>query len=496
MASRHYKTPIDRNQQRLLPPSLEEYVDADNSVRAIDIYVDSLALADLGFQHTQGGVTRGQPAYAPGDLLKLYLYGYLNKTRSSRELEREACINLEVIWLLGELKPSYKTIADFRKNNSEALQETCRNFTLLCRELKLFGAKIVAVDGSFFHGNASKGSIYTQTKLKKQIKDLDKQINDYLQALDANDEHDAQYDDGRLQGSSVSADDLKSLQEKLQSKQAQLQQLQDSDTGQLSLTDPDARLLSKQGQSVAGYNVQIAVDDKHKLLVTSDVTNDGNDTQQLFSISSQAKQILQVDALTTLADSGYWEGEQLRQCEQNNITGYVAVPDKSMQQHSESQGRFSRNDFEYSHEDDIYCCPAGKHLSPLSEPVKKRGKLYWRYHSSQKDCAACPYGPKCLGSKTRRKTLQRWVHEDVVDRARERANSDEGKEQMQLRASLAEHPFGTLKRRAGWDHFLVRGFEKVKGEWSLMALCYNFTRVLNIIGFDAFKEHCQQVNSA
>ena len=492
MTSRRYKTPNNRNQQRLLPPSLEEYVDAQNPVRAIDVYVNSLDLAVLGFQYSSGMVTRGQPPYAPGDLLKLYLYGYLNKVRSSRSLERESRRNLEVIWLLGELQPSFKTIADFRKNNPKALQETCRSFTLLCKELELFGAETVAIDGSFFQGNASKGSIYTQAKLKKQIEVLDRHVNDYLQALDDNDRHDDECEHDGLFDASVSTENLQALQEKLKQKKAQLQHLQDNGETQLSMTDPDARQLSKRGQCIAGYNVQIAVDEKHKLLVASEVTNDGNDTQQLYPIGHQAKQVLQSDALNVLADTGYWQGEQLHQCEQDNITAYVAVPDKSKQKHCDKLKRFSRNDFEYLVQSNVYRCPAGNTLSPLSDLVQNKGKLYWRYMSKKKECDVCPYQAKCLGAKEHRKTLQRWEHEEVFDRARERANSKEGQEQVRLRSSLAEHPFGTLKRRAGWDHFLVRGFEKVRGEWSLMALCYNFTRVLNIKGLDTFKTQCQR----
>ncbi|MEH6575439.1 MAG: transposase [Amphritea sp.] len=321
-------------------------------------------------------------------------------------------------------------------------------------------------------------------------------MNDYLQALDENDCHEDQCEHGSLFDASMLAENLEALQEKLKKKQAQLQHLQDSDEGQLSLTDPDARQLSKRGQSIAGYNVQIAVDEKHKLLVASEVTNDGNDTQQLYPISRQAKQVLQADALNVLADTGYWQGEQLRQCEQDNITAYVAVPDTSKQKHCDKLKRFSRNDFEYISQDNVYRCPAGNLLAPLSNLVKNKGKSYWRYMSKKKECDACPYQSKCLGAKERRKTLQRWEHEEVFDRARERSSSVEGKEQIRLRASLVEHPFGTLKRRAGWDHFLVRSFEKVKGEWSLMTLCYNFTRVLNIIGLDRFKKHCQEVKTA
>lgn len=488
MSKRRYKSPQSRQQISLLPLSLDDYVEEGNHVRAIEAYAESLDLAQMGFRNAMGGHCAGQPAFDPADLLKLYIYGYTNKVRSSRCLEREAKRNLEVIWLIGGLAPSYKTIADFRKDNAKALQQVNRDFTLLCRELALFGGRTVGIDGSFFQANASKGSIHTQKKLKKQVEALERDIAAWHEQLDQNDRQDTRADSEQTTEDPALASKLEALKEKLSTKKSHLQTLEASGETQRSTTDPDARLLRKRGQTLSGYNVQIAVDDKHKLIAASDVTNDGNDSHQLVPMAEKAKEAMDVESLTALADAGYYESEQLKQCEEGGVTAYVAIPDTVKR--FEKTGRFSREAFTYDAERDTYTCPHGQILQRIGGLVEINQKSYCHYRSSARQCADCPLRAQCLSAKGRFRDIYRWVDEAVLERHRKRMENS--REMMCQRSALAEHPFGTLKRRAGWDHFLVRGFEKVRGEWSLMALSYNLTRVINLLGLEMLIDHCRQ----
>jgi transposase len=485
MTQRPFKAGASRDQLSLLPPRIEDYVAADNPVRAIDAYVSALDLRGLGFRHADVGNCPGQPPYDPADLLKLYLYGYLNQVRSSRRLEREAARNLEVIWLLKGLTPGYRTIAKFRQENARALKAANREFVLLARALDLVGGALVAIDGAFFDGNAGKASIATSGKLKKQIAAIDAEIEAYARALEAGDAEDAaarSADGGGDAGGDDVGGRMKALMEQRAAKAADLARLAASGETQWSRTDADARMLSKAGQSVVGYNVQIAVDDKHKLIVASDVVNDGNDTGQLHALAAAAKEALDTDALKALADAGYYNGDELKACEEAGIEAYVPTPVRTGR--LARQGRFTHEEFVFDPQAVVYRCPGGTVLKPMNGRKTIAGKLYIRYASRKSDCGACALRPQCLSRKAARRTIHRWEHEDVL--ARHRARMAEADEMMRRRKALAEHPFGTLKCRAGYRHFLVRGFEKVRGEWSLMALCYNFTRVLNILGFDRF----------
>lgn len=486
MSSRRYQPVLNRQQEMLLPPCVDEYVSQNNPVRAIDAYVDTLDLQALGFANSQPVMGAGQPAYDPAALLKLYLYGYLQGIRSSRKLEREASRNLEVMWLVEGLRPTYKTIADFRKVNGVALKAANRDFLLLCKELELFGGEQVAVDGSFFKADASKTGIHTEDKLNKQLEDLDKKIADYQQALA---EQDAA-DDRAGQGSLVEDGQLQQKLERLRNKQAEkkalLQQLKDSGDKQVSTVDQDARLLTKRGQTVAGYNVQIVVDDKHKLIVAEEVTQDGNDVHQLAPMLEQAQSLLQSENLTGLADSGYYEGHQLKTCEDQNITVYVAIPDKSKA--IAAKGRFTREQFSYDPEQDCYRCPQGNPLTASGKAHQKNGKWLTCYKSKAADCSQCPLREQCLTEKAAIKQIQRWEHEAVIERHQQRMGQKPGI--MKKRGALAEHPFGVLKHRAGMNHFLMRGLEKCRGEFSLMVLGYNFTRLLNILDVDTLRDYC------
>jgi transposase len=492
MTNRPFKTGESRYQASLLPPRMEDYVGPDNPVRAIESYVCALDLAKLGFRHADRGTEAGQPPYDPGDLLKLYLYGYINQLRSSRRLEREACRNLELIWLLRNLRPGYRTIANFRKENWAALKAVNRGFVLLVRELGLIGGTVVAIDGSFFHGDASKASIFTRKRLADQIARLDLEIEAYGRSIEDHDAAEASASgkdrlDGPGTGGGGDGGDIgakvSALMAKRSCAEADLARLEVSGETQISLTDPDARLLVKNGQAVAGYNVQSAVDDKHNLIVASEVVNDSSDVNQLHAMAKAAKDVLEAEALQALADEGYYSSLQLKACEDDGITAYVPVPEGNG--FLENKGRFSLQYFSYDPAGDAYRCPAGELLRPMEGRWQNTsGRFEIRYASRTDICKTCPLKSKCLSPKASRRTIGRWEHEDVLER--HRARMQDAGELMRRRSAIVEHPFGTLKCRAGYRHFLVRGFNKVRGEWSLMALCYNFTRVLNILGFEGF----------
>jgi transposase len=487
--SYQYKTGVPREQGILLPASLDEYVSETNTVRAIDAYVESLDMAQLGFQHTVGGGGAGHPPYAPGMLLKLYLWGYLNRTRSSRRLEVGTYRNLEVIWLMQGLRPSYKTIANFRKDNATALKAVYKDFLLVCRELDLFGGELVGIDSMFLEGDASKASIYTEKRLNALLARLDGKITEYLAMLDQGDadEHEVSPEDQAF------AEKLTALKTRQRTYQELLETLQASEDTQVSCTDADARLLTKKTDKgpTAGYNVQCAIDSKYKLIAACDVVNDGNDSHQLTSMALQAKENLEANELTAAADAGYYAHQELKDCEDAGITVYVPEPDTSAS--VRNQGRFPREDFTYDSAANVYRCPADKELT-LHGSRQQDGKKKFQYRSNPKVCADCPFQKQCLPQKSPCRTISRWEHEEVVERHRQRMQEGGG-DYMRTRAGLAEHPFGTLKVWCGWTHFLVRGFLKVRGEFHLLSTCYNFKRVLNILGIEAFRAYCQQRQS-
>src|SRR5271156_5797377 len=487
MTNQTFKSGESREQPSLLPPRIEDYIGPDNSVRAIEGYVCALDLAKLGFRHADRGQEVGQPPYDPADLLKLYLYGYINQIRSSRRLEREACRNLELIWLLKNLKPGYRTIANFRKENWEALKAVNRSFVLLLRELDLVGGAVVAIDGSFFHGDASKASIFTRKRISAQIAKLDQEIEAYGKSLEDNDAAEAKpprndgHDDGGGGDGADIGTKVAALMARRSRAQADLDRLEASGETQLSLTDPDARLLVKGGQGVAGYNVQAVVDDKHKLIVASEVVNDSSDVNQLHAMAKAAQEALDAEALQVLADEGYYSSTELKACEDDGITAYVPASEGNGL--LEKAGRFGLKNFSYDSAADAYTCPAGQLLRPMEGRwTNTSGRVEIRYASRTKICRACPLRTKCLTPKASQRIVRRWEHEDVLERHRARMES--AGDLMRRRSAIVEHPFGTLKCRAGYRHFLVRGFDKVRGEWSLMALCYNFSRVLTIVGLD------------
>lgn len=501
MTNRPFKIGESREQASLLPPRIEDYVGPANPVRAIESFVSALDLAKLGFRHADRAADEmGQPPYDPADLLKLYLYGYINQVRSSRRLEREACRNLELIWLLRSLQPGYRTIGNFRKENWEALKAVNRSFVLLARQLGLVAGTVVAIDGSFFHGDASKASIFTRKRLAEQITRLDLEIEAYGKSLETNDAAEAKADrtggpgtggpgtgeggDGSDIGAKVAA-----LMARRGRAQDDLARLEESGETQLSLTDPDARLLVKGGQGVAGYNVQVVVDDRHKLIVASEVVNDSSDVGQLHAMGKAAKQALDAKTLQVLADEGYYSSVELKGCEDDGIEAYVPLPEGNGR--LEKEGRYRLQDFTYDGAADAYICPAGQALLPMKGRWQNAsGRVEIRYASRKSVCKACTFREFCLTEKAPQRIVRRWEHEGVLER--HRARMKDAGELMRRRSGIVEHPFGTIKCRAGYRHFLVRGFNKVRGEWGLMALCYNFTRVLNILGFDRFMAYIQK----
>lgn len=493
MTNRTYKAGASREQSSLLPARVEDYVGPDNPVRAIEAFVATLDLFELGFRHARRGRGVGQPPYDPADLLKLYLYGYLNQVRSSRRLEREAQRNLELIWLLRGLRPRQRTIADFRKDNWAAFKAANRGFVLLLRELGLLGGGPVAIDGAFFDGNASRASITTRKKLSEQLLALDRDVESWGAALEANDAAEAR--DPETGGSGGGDGDLArkvaALVQRRAAVQAELEGLAATGQTQLSRTDADARLLSKRGQTVAGYNVQIAVDDKHALIVASAVVNDGNDAQQLDRMALAAKEALAVERLQVVADEGYYSGPALKACEEQGIVAYV--PPAERDGGLAAKGRFPHHAFVHDGPTDSYRCPAGERLFRTKTPRTNGERVELRYASRKPVCDACPLRLRCVTDARPTREVLRWEHEEVLERHRLRMRDALAGAMMRRRKALAEHPFGTLKCRAGYRHFLVRGFDKVRGEWSLMALGYNFTRLLSILGFDRVMQHLAEL---
>lgn len=484
--SRRYQQSLSRQQEILLPARVEEYVSQNNIVRAIDAYVNTLDAHELGFKHSQSAMKAGQPPYNPLALLKLYLYGYLQGIRSSRKIERETCRNLEVMWLIEGLRPSYKTIANFRKDNSSALRLVNRDFILLCKELSLLGGEEVAVDGTYLNADTSKDNIYTENKLNTQLERLEKKIAIYQQALSQQDAADDQLGVASLMEDDRLEEKIKLLQKKQAEKNSLKQALIDSGCKQISTIDKDARLLSKRGKTIAGYNVQIVVDSKHKLIVADEVTQDGNDSQQLAPMLKKAQEVLQSENLTGLADTGYYEGNQLKQCEEENICVYVAIPNKSKQM--VNQGLFARGQFKYDSEQNVYICPNDAVLKPSGKPHQKNKKWLIRYSSQTRVCNDCLLREQCLSKNAKIKQIQRWEHEAVIERHKERMKKSSDK--MIKRGSYVEHPFGTLKHRAGMNHFMMRGLERCRGEFSLMVLGYNFTRAINLLGIELLLKYC------
>jgi transposase len=466
----NHRSGVDRSQTLLFPERLEDYIAPENPVRFLDAFVASQDLKSLGFTKAQCAET-GRPAYDPAMLLKLYLYGYLHRVRTTRLLEAECHRNVEVLWLTGKQAPDHKTIADFRKDNLKAFQAVHRQFRLLCHQLDLFGAQLVGLDGTKLAAVNSKDANFNEKKLRELIQRADKQLAEYLAALDAADA--AEPAQSPLSRADLEAK-IAALQDKRDWHTELLAQL-DGEQTQISVTDPEARRMRTSQGSVVGYNAQAVVDHKNKLIVADDVTNEETDLQQLSGMAKDAKTNLNANKLDVVADKGYCTTAQVAQCQEHHITPYVPKADTSA---NTAQGLFGKSRFTYDPQKDVYVCPAGRVLTyRFSTDEKDRQLRYYR----ASDCKHCALRKQCTRNKANR-TITREQDEALMEAMAARVAAHP--EKIKLRKQLCEHPFGTIKRFFAYTHFLLKGLVKVRAEWSLMTLAYNFKRVLNLVSFE------------
>ncbi len=459
----------DRRQTTLFPECLDDYVAEESAVRVIDVFVDELDLSGLSFR-TDAHET-GRPGYHPATMLKLYIYGYLNRVQSSRRLEREAQRNVELMWLTGRLAPDFKTIADFRKDNGDAIRLVCREFVMLCRKLQLFSEAFVAIDGSKFKAVNNRDRNFTKAKLKRRLQQIDESVERYLAEIASADRQERAVSGDKSQRLKDKIEVLKEEIGRLKKLEVRLEETPDH---QVSLTDPDARSMatSGRGSGMVGYNVQTAVDTKSHLIVAHEVTNVGHDRAQLSNMSEKAKEALDKKELTVVADRGYFSGEEILACAKAGITTYLPKPQTSGNQ---AKGLFGKRDFIYQPEEDAYECPAGERLIYRFTRVEK-GKQIRRYWSSA--CPRCPIKSKCTTGRYRR--VSRWEHEAVVEAVQ--ARLDREPDPMRVRRETVEHPFGTIKSWMGSTHFQMRTLKHVGTEMSLHVLAYNMKRVMNLLG--------------
>jgi transposase len=463
-----------RTQSFLLPEALDDYVTDTNPVRVVDVFVDELDLRQLGFEGVEPALT-GRPSYHPDVMLKIYIYGYLNRIQSSRRLEREAQRNIELMWLTGRLAPDFKTIARFRKDNGKAIRSVCRQFVVLCQRLDLFSEALVAIDGSKFKAVNHRDRNFTSAKLERRMRDIEESIGRYLLAMDMADRQEpviAKARTERLQ------DKIATLKEQMRSLKEIEVQLNAAPDGQVSLTDPDARSMKTRGTGVVGYNVQTEVDAKHHLIVAHEVTNNGIDRDQLTAMATLARTEMGVDKLTAIADRGYYKSEEMLACHEAGID--VFVP-KTVTSSATAHGRFSRDDFIYDPQANEYRCPAGERLIWRFSTVERGLKLS-KYWSS--NCQRCALKENCTPGPERRVT--RWEHETVLEEMQTRL--DHAPEMMRIRRQTVEHPFGTIKAWMGATHFLTRTIGRVSTEMSLHVLAYNMKRVIALLGSERLIE--------
>jgi len=458
----------DRTQVTLLPECLDDYVESENPVRVIEVFVDGLDLGALGFVGVDPAAT-GRPAYHPAALLKIYIYGYLNRIQSSRRLEREAQRNVELMWLTGRLTPDFKTIANFRKDNGPAIRNVCRQFVMQCQRLDLFSQASVAIDGSKFKAVNNRDRNFTRAKMARRMAQIEENIARYLADMDTADRAEP----------AIAEAKTSRLRDKIAALKQQMQQLKEIETRmlaapdqQISLTDPDARSMNARGSGIVGYNVQTAVEPKNHLIVSHEVTNVGNDRGHLATMANQARAAMGTEELTVIADRGYFSGDEILACDQAGMTPFVPKP---LNSNSKAEGRFGKPDFIYIASDDEYRCPAGQRLIKRFTTVEAGMTLnvYW-----SSACPRCPIKAQCTTGSERR--VRRWVHEAVIDAMQERLDRDP--EKMRVRRQTVEHPFGTIKYWMGAAHFLMKTLERVRTEMSLHVLAYNLKRVMRLLG--------------
>ena len=457
-----------REQRVLFPEVLDDYISEDNLVRFIDAFVDGLEMEELGFDRTAPKET-GRPPYDPRDLLKLYIYGYLNRVRTSRTLERDCQRNVELMWLMRKLRPDFKTIADFRKDNREAFRGVFGQFVALCKAMDLLGGELVAVEGSKFKAVNSGKKNFSQKKLEKRLKEIDQKVERYFDEMDRADKQEQQNE--------IKAEELKQKIGRLKERKGRyeelLKELKASGESQISLTDPDSRAMALTPKGEVSYNVQTVVDSKHHLIVEQDVTKEGLDNHHLLLMAQRTKQRLGQTELQVVADMGYYNHEELKQCEEAGITAYVSKPIVSK---NTARGLFGKEKFVYEPDRDCYRCPAGERLDFRfeSEQDGKKFRYYWT-----KACPGCALKAKCT-TDPRFHRIKRWEHEAILERTEQRVRANPII--MKLRQQIVEHPFGTIKFWNDQRHFLMRRLEKVKGEFSLCTLAYNIKRAMTVLG--------------
>ena len=462
---------VNRNQATLFPDRLEDWIGEDNPVRVIDAFVDALDLNGLGFERATAAQT-GRPGYHPAVLLKLYVYGYVNRIQSSRRLERETGRNVEVMWLTSRLVPDHKTIADFRKDNAVAIGKVCSQFIELCRRIGLLSVASVAIDGSKFKAVNNRDRNFTKAKMARRLQQIEDSVARYLHQLDSAD---------RQEPTAAITSRVERLHDKIDKLHEEMWRLKALETErlrapdeQVSLTDPDARSMatSGRGSGVVGYNVQAAVEIDHHLIVAHDVVQTGSDRAQLVPMGLKAKEALGVDELNVVADRGYFSADQIKDCADADIVPTLPKPQTSS---NRKKGMFVKADFRYEANEDIYICPAGQRL-PWRYVTEEAGLVVSRYWTDA--CAGCPLKDQCTTGKERR--ISRWEHEHLAEDMQQRL--DENPQAMRQRRETVEHPFGTIKARMGATHFLMKRLKNVRTEMALSVLAYNLTRVMNILG--------------
>ncbi len=458
----------DRNQSTLFPECLDDYIAEDNPVRVIDVFVDELDIAQLGFQRVEPKET-GRPAYHPSMLLKLYIYAYLNRIQSSRRIEREAQRNVELMWLTERLSPDHKTIADFRKDNSKAIRGVCREFVVLCRRLNLFTQALVVIDGSKFKAVNNRDRNFTRAKMKRRLAQVEASLDRYFEQLEQVDREESSIADMKTVNLKEKIAMLKEEMARLNAIEVRMQAAPEK---QVSLTDLDARSMKSRGNGIVGYNVQTAVDSEHHLIVAHEVTNKGSDRGQLTPMAKQAGEAMDAGDLTVIADAGYFKRADILSCHEAGIKANVP---RSQKLGRRTKGFFGRKDFHYAPEKDEYSCPANERLI-WRMTSEEAGLIVHRYWSS--NCETCSLKPQCTTGKERRVT--RWVHEAILESMQDRLDSDP--EIMRVRRQTVEHPYGTLKAWMGSTHFLSKTLKHVSTEMSLHVLAYNLKRVMNILG--------------
>jgi len=471
----------DRNQIILFPESIDEYVSDNNSIRIIDEYIKQLDLRRLGFKRAVNPLT-GRPPYHPKDMLKLYLYGYLNRIRSSRRLEQEGIRNLEVIWLLKKLKPDFKTIADFRKDNKKALKKVFRDFTKLCDEWELFGKELIAIDGSKFRACNSKKNNYNLKKLVRHLKYLDEKIEGYLKELDDHDQIESSNRQPDAKEITERIQQLKDRKEKYESYQRKLKQSRENE---ISTTDPDARLMANHNNVEVSYNVQTTVDAKHKLIADFKVTQKPNDLGELDNMAMRAKKLFGDKAFEVLADKGYYQAKDLKKCAEKGITVYIT---KQTHASGTKDQAFYSDQFKYDPERKVYICPGGKELHYARER-KREGKIIGYEYRNYTACKKCELKERCTKAKKGR-TICRHADQDFLDRIDSQTKRNMKK--YKLRQMIVEHPFGTIKRGWGAYFFLTKRKVSVSTEISLSFLAYNFKRAINVLGTEEILRRLRQ----